>query len=228
VATEPDPDVGAAELALGLLDGPERATALRRVLAEPAFAREVEAWRTHFGQLFGRWPEVAPPPALFDRIEASIDPPVVRSWRWKALSGASSLIAASLLVALFLRPAGPPPLAPAPQVPPLVASLAATGAQKAGPVAAVYDKASGQIRLASATLAPDGKAAELWAIPADGVPRAIGLLSHGRPTSLVLPASLRAQMATGLTLAISIEPRGGSPTGLPTGPVVAAGTLIQA
>ena len=31
--------------------------------------------------------------------------------------------------------------------------------------------------------------------------------------------------ATGSTLAISIEPRGGSPTGQPTGPVVAAGTL---
>lgn len=228
MATEPDPDATAAELALGLLDGADRAAALRRVLAEPAFAREVETWRAHFARLFGTWPEVAPPPGLFDRIEASIAPPPVKSWPWKAISGASSMVAAALLVALFVRPAGPPPIAPVPQAAPLVASLAATGKETAGPVAAVYDRASGQIRLASATLAPDGKTAELWAIPGDGVPRPIGLLIHGKPTNLALPVNLRGQMASGLTLAISIEPKGGSPTGLPTGPVVAVGTLIQA
>ena len=43
-----EPDVAAAELALGLLDGEERAAALRRMLAEPGFAREVERWRDAF------------------------------------------------------------------------------------------------------------------------------------------------------------------------------------
>ena len=42
----------AAELALGLLDGDERAAALRRVLADPAFAREVEDWRNRMAGLF--------------------------------------------------------------------------------------------------------------------------------------------------------------------------------
>ena len=42
---ERDPDMAAAELALGVLEGEERATALRRVLSEPAFAAEVERWR---------------------------------------------------------------------------------------------------------------------------------------------------------------------------------------
>ena len=45
---DPEPqDVAAAELALGLLDGEERAAALRRVLAEPAFAAEVELSLIH-------------------------------------------------------------------------------------------------------------------------------------------------------------------------------------
>jgi anti-sigma-K factor RskA len=36
-----------------------------------------------------------------------------------------------------------------------------------------------------------------------------------------------AGFGPGTTLAISLEPQGGSPTGLPTGPVVAAGKAAQ-
>jgi anti-sigma-K factor RskA len=32
----------------------------------------------------------------------------------------------------------------------------------------------------------------------------------------------------GATIAISVEPRGGSPTGAPTGPVIASGSLTPA
>jgi anti-sigma-K factor RskA len=36
---------------------------------------------------------------------------------------------------------------------------------------------------------------------------------------------MAAQLAEGATLALSVEPTGGSPTGLPTGAVIAAGKL---
>ncbi|MGJ3628226.1 hypothetical protein AB5I41_17070 [Sphingomonas sp. MMS24-JH45] len=49
-------DMAAAELALGVLDGDERAAALRRVLAEPDFAREVARWRDYLAALFADWP----------------------------------------------------------------------------------------------------------------------------------------------------------------------------
>ena len=62
-----DPDVAAAELALGLLEGDERAAALRRQLAEPAFAREVERWREHFGTLFASTVARVPPAHLAER-----------------------------------------------------------------------------------------------------------------------------------------------------------------
>jgi anti-sigma-K factor RskA len=42
-----------------------------------------------------------------------------------------------------------------------------------------------------------------------------------------LPAILAAELRRGATLAVSVEPAGGSPTGLPTGPVIAAGTFEQ-
>ena len=55
--------IRAGELALGVLDGEERAAALRRVIADPAFAREVERWRDRLSGLHEEWPEADPGPA---------------------------------------------------------------------------------------------------------------------------------------------------------------------
>ena len=65
MSDDPLPDVTAAELALGVLDGPERAAALRRMLAEPAFAAEVDVWRNHFAALLDQFPAAEPGPDLF-------------------------------------------------------------------------------------------------------------------------------------------------------------------
>ncbi|WP_184060625.1 anti-sigma factor domain-containing protein, partial [Sphingomonas aerophila] len=96
--------------------------------------------------------------------------------------------------------------------------------QEVAPVAAVVDPGSRIIRVA-AIETPRGRVAELWRIGADGVPRSLGLLATGQATQL----SLRPRTGPGLgeTLAISIEPSGGSPTGAPTGPVVATGVLSR-
>ena len=49
--TPPEQDLLAAELALGLLDGTERAEALRLCLSDPAFARAVDAWSIRLSPL---------------------------------------------------------------------------------------------------------------------------------------------------------------------------------
>src|SRR5687768_2623797 len=102
------PDVAAAEFALGLLDGDERAVALRRLLAEPDFARDVERWRTHFSSLFAAIPAVAPDPALAERVVARLDGPAAAvrppARYWKAFALTSSLAAASLFAILVTRP----------------------------------------------------------------------------------------------------------------------------
>ncbi len=43
---------------------------------------------------------------------------------------------------------------------------------------------------------------------------------------LPVPAALR-QGAEGGSLAVSVEPKGGSPTGSPTGPVIYSGKLVR-
>ena len=64
----------AAELALGLLDGEERAVALRRVLSDRGFAAEVEWWRRHLADLLDDYPSVPAPEGLIDRIAMASRP----------------------------------------------------------------------------------------------------------------------------------------------------------
>ena len=227
---EPAGDMMAAELALGLLEGDERAVALRRMLADPAFAREVETWRLHFAQLFDLWPGVEAPEGLIERIDATLGGPGTdrRPSRlpWPLLAIASSALAACLLVVVAIRPDPAPVVftpAPAPVErtgPVLVASL---DYEKA-PIASLYDPSRGSLRVAASPDIAANRVAELWVIGADGVPHSLGLLTR-TATALTVPAANRARLAAGAVLAISVEPLGGSPTGLPTGPVVAKGAL---
>ena len=59
----PDEQILAAELALGLLEGDERADALRRVLSDPDFAAETAWWRERTGTMALDQAEEAPPAA---------------------------------------------------------------------------------------------------------------------------------------------------------------------
>ncbi len=68
--------------------------------------------------------------------------------------------------------------------------------------------------------------AELWLIGADGKPKPLGLLDPARPAAMRLPEPLGRGVVEKAVLAVSLEPRGGSPTGLPTGPVVAKGAIL--
>ncbi len=232
------PDMTAAELALGLLDGAERNVALRRLVDEPAFAADVERWRDWLSALFAGWPAVEAPADVATRIEAALDAryaepiPVVpandndRRWRMLAL-GAS--IAACLLLALTtmlaLRPAPAPQRIPVPVAAPapLIAAIAPT--DKGAPIAAAYDPSSGEVRIEGAVAVPAGRSAEVWAIQGKAAPRSLGVMPASAHARMIVPANLRPAMAAETLLAISIEPAGGSPTGLPTGPVVAAGKL---
>jgi anti-sigma-K factor RskA len=66
---------------------------------------------------------------------------------------------------------------------------------------------------------------ELWLIAPGDKPRSLGLVKGEQPVALAIPADLRRFVTDASTLAISLEPPGGSPTGSPTGPVIAQGKL---
>jgi len=70
--------------------------------------------------------------------------------------------------------------------------------------------------------------AELWLIPSrGGRPHSLGLIQPGSPIRLVIPPGLAGQLTPDATLAVSLKPPGGSPTGQPTDPVIAGGKLTS-
>lgn len=72
----------------------------------------------------------------------------------------------------------------------------------------------------------DKKVLELWAIADSGKPISLGVMpQHGKQV-ITAPKAVRRISGT-LVLAVSVEPPGGSPTGLPTGPVVNSTKLVE-
>jgi anti-sigma-K factor RskA len=65
-------------------------------------------------------------------------------------------------------------------------------------------------------------------VPPGGTPRSLGLFPSersGTATSLVLSHDIAERLANG-TLAVSLEPSGGSTTGQPSGPVLFSGPVM--
>jgi len=79
----------------------------------------------------------------------------------------------------------------------------------------------------AALLTNDPRAIELWLILPDQRPRSLGLIQPGQPIRLTIPPDLAGRLTPDAALAVSLEPPGGSPTGQPTGPVIASGKLTS-
>mgnify|MGYP000881567588 CR=1 FL=1 len=71
-----------------------------------------------------------------------------------------------------------------------------------------------------------GRSLELWLIAGNEAPVSLGVLPQDAASRITLPAALRGKLV-GSVLAISDEPEGGSPTGAPTGAVLATGELTR-
>jgi anti-sigma-K factor RskA len=208
-------DMLAAEYALGCLDPAETREAERRMTEDPSFAREVAAWQTRLAPLAAHVPELQPPSGLWHRIDASTSAVVVPLRRlriWQASTWAALALAASVAAFVLLRPVQPARvavLAPIASGTPVLLATAEPGGRLV-------------IRPNGAISVPSEKDLELWALAkGETRPRSLGVLPPEGET-------LTAPLATDTQLLVSLEPHGGSPTGLPTGPVLYAGTLTLA
>jgi len=238
---EHDDDLLAAECALGLLEGLERDTAERRRLREPGFDRAVEAWEDRLAGLAASVAPIAPPAQVWTGIlkqvesgGAVVELRLRRSLAaWRAVAAGAGAVAAALAVAL-IWPHTPAALTGGPLVastevqhqPALEQVMTARMVGANGPAVfvAVVDPHSHVIVVTPASIvAAKGRSPELWLIPAGGKPIALGLAAFGR--SVRLNPKVEMGDASRAILAVSMEPLGGSPTGQPTGPVVATGAL---
>jgi anti-sigma-K factor RskA len=234
---EPSADQAtAAEHALGVLEGVERAAAERRRLADSEFAREVQAWEVRLAGLAETVAPVAPPADLWARIARWLDGEAARGEvaqvvvlklkrsiaLWRASTGLAAAVAASLLVTLALPHRPVAPAAP----PPMLAARLAGSAKGPAVFVALYDPTRRAIVLTPASVtASKGHSPELWLIPTGGKPIPLGVADFVGPAQLI-STTQGAGLGAGV-LAVSLEPKGGSPTGQPTGPVIATGHLSQ-
>jgi anti-sigma-K factor RskA len=224
-----DGDPTAAEYVLGVLSAEERLAFEHRLAAEPALAADVAFWEQRLVGMAAEVRSIAPPLGAWNRIETALGNVAPRTparegasfwqnlafWRWCAI-GAGAIAAASLAALIITGLVLTQPA-------PLIARLDANG--QAGFVAAV-DLTRGSLTIVPASLKPvDQRALQLWVIAPGDRPRSLGLIQPAQATHVNLAPDLAMRVAPDAVLAVSVEPPGGSPTGLPTGPVIANGKL---
>ncbi|SFB26130.1 Anti-sigma-K factor RskA [Collimonas sp. OK607] len=142
---------------------------------------------------------------------------------WRGL-GLVSTTAAIILTSLLLsRQELPVPAAPA------TSYIAMLSNDQAQPIAVVTGDAPGGklvVKLVTPQAIAADKSLELWAVPKDGPPRSLGLLAADGSITLALPANATPQTIP--LLAVTLEPKGGSPNpNGPTGPIVFKGAWVQ-
>ena len=227
---DPERDTMAAELALGLLEGEERAQALRLTLADPAFAAAVDAWRGRLDPMYDGFEEL-PAPNLWPAIAVRLDGAgpdqsrATRFWRWTAL-GSGALAASFALALLFFRPEPVTVVREVVRAPAQVA-VAQLGGREGAMLAANYAPDDGDLRVRAIAIPDSRLAPELWVIPVGGAPQSLGLIGGRGVTRVSVPARLRALLVDGATLAVTMEPSDGAPHDAPSSTPIATGTISR-
>lgn len=232
-------DLTAGEYVIGVLDRGERQAAEARIAAEPGFAREVQAWEARLYPMADAIREVRPPAEVWPRIQRALGPSaekvVVLAQRravafWRNWAIAATAAAAVALVFLAVRPVTPPVVAPAPVAAQSLLVAELSDLKGRGFITATYDPAKGVLHAAPnlALPVPTNRSAELWLIPADGVPRSLGVIDVAQPSTVKVSDTLRSGAKPTAVLAITIEQPGGSPNGKPTTKPIWVGKLAAA
>ncbi|MGX7706188.1 anti-sigma factor [Methylobacterium sp. Gmos1] len=244
-------DLRAAEYVLGTLSAAER-EAYRRERAGSAALRAAErAWEARLAPLAGAVPEVAPPPGAWAGIAAHLAAPHSAAAhsaaaaspdgaprpavpvvdlrpalrRWRGATFAAGALAAGLALFIAVERLASALLSPNADSGQYLAVVNRGGELPA--LVVRVDPRAGTVQVrALAAEAPRDRSLELWVVPASGAPRSLGLVQDAAGTRLSLPAGDRG-LLDGASLAVTLEPAGGSPSGAPTGPAVYSGRLVR-
>ncbi len=232
----------AAEYALGTLRGRARQRVERWMREDAALARTVAQWQARLAPLALAVRPVLPPARVWRAIEARL-PGAARPglWDsvafWRGLGLAASGAAAVLLAAVALVSPPAPAPAPAPVVLKVPSNemaevyLAVLSDPRTNKpmllVSAGRHADQMQVRTLDPSIRVSGKDLELWALPAGGVPTSLGVVGEAERSMVKLAAAADKSLAGVPALAISLEPKGGSPTGRATGPVLAIGPCVK-
>ena len=223
--TDPDDDrVLAGEYALGLLSPDEARAFEARMATDPALRAAYAGWAEDLVALTDDIAEVPPPADMPGRIDAALDGPAAPRRSLLSRLGLGWIVPGAVLASLLAYVVVTNDLlVQDTDAPPLAAEIAAPDDSLR--VTAAYDRSRDVLRITRATgQAPQGRALELWLIAGDAAPVSLGVLPADREAAIPMPADAAGKLP-GAVLAISDEPPGGSPTGAPTGAVLATGQV---
>jgi anti-sigma-K factor RskA len=218
----------AAEYVLGTLRGHARRRFEGLMHDDAALRRTVGEWNGRLGAMAEFAPPAQPRGAVWRAVEARLGwqaaAPGWQFWRhgslamWRTLGLASSAVAALLVVAVLQAPPAP--------VMSDIASLADEQARPALVVTADRERARMTVKLVTEVALTPQQALQLWAVPRAGKPRSLGVLGAGRELTLALPANAIGPDVA--ALAVSLEPKGGSPNpDGPSGPILYKGSWVR-
>lgn len=235
---EPDREILAGEYVLGLLDDAEREAFEKRMASDAKLDAAVARWQERLAPIDATAPLIEPSTGLWLRIESGLGQAPARNqaaapqsalgaqlsqwwnslWLWRGTTLAG--VAAALLLAVGLVAA----LDRARRQPVLVAVLL-TETNLAAAVVNTF--ADGRVELLPLQdiAVPQGRALEIWTLwdRATG-PRSVGLIDRARAMPLRLD---NLPLGADQLFEITVEPAAGSPTGRPTGPIVAKGLTAR-
>jgi anti-sigma-K factor RskA len=240
----------AAEYVLGTLRGPARLRFQAWMREDAALARTVREWEERLSPMVDALAEKKPPKRVWKSIEGRIAAPRPtpaarpRLWDslgfWRGWGLVTSGLAAALVVAIAAQK---------PEVVEVVRTVEVGTTAEAPPTkmqpsyVAMLEDAQGSMKvMAYAARHSDelwfkvegmehkaGHSYELWGLPAKPgePPTSLGVLPAKESGTIKLAAAADKTLSDFPRLAISVEPEGGSKTGLPTGPVVAKGECMK-
>lgn len=226
----------ASEYVLGTLRGSARRRFEGWLKEDAALRRAVAEWQDRLHPMVEFAPAAEPSPQVWLAIEKQLDLAVPAQpagrrafWRglredlafWRGLGMVSTAAAAVLVTVLLARL--PESGAPAANY---VATLADDKAQTTMVITGDARRRQLTVRVIGQPAVAADKSLELWAIPKEGAPRSLGLVAAGGTVTLPLPENATPENTP--VLAISLEPKGGSPNpNAPTGPVLYKGAWVK-
>lgn len=211
----------AAEYVLGTLHGGARRRFEQWMMESGRVRQEVWYWEQQLSGLADPVPAEQPPARVWRRLEQRLWPATetagvgsrIMAWLWPGWSLAATAAALVLAVMVAQQPAITGP------------GLAGAIVQEnVGDPLWLISESPGDRGLRLRPVAASGPAAgkdyELWVVPENGQPLSLGVMQLGGVYQVPLDDRAREVLSRSRTLAISLEPKGGSPTGAPTGPIL--------
>jgi len=214
----------AAEYVLGTLRGGARRRFEGWMYSDAALRLLVKEWEQRLIPMHEFVRAQEPSHQIWRNIEMRLHLKPERSrwhfWRGFGLGAVSAAAVAALVISVSVQQLQEPSYD-------LVATLTDQQAQPALLVKADTEKRLLQIHMVGAPPVPLDHSLQLWAIPKAGPPRSLGVLGDdGRGTFSLASGAVSSDV---VVLAISLEPRGGSPDpNGPTGPVLYKGPWVRA